>query len=78
VGWVVVLGGGPLFVSHRRGSTVCIDLGTFSVRVLLDEALYHQIDLAAGGPAPFLLLGSDGPTTEGLRAEFPDRQAVEG
>ena len=35
-------------------------------------------DLAAGGPAPFLLLGSDGPTTEGLRAEFPDGQAVEG
>lgn len=78
VGWVVVRGGAPLFVSRSPGSTVCIDLGTFGVRAFLEEGLYRRIDLIASGPAPFLLLGSGGPTTEGLRAEFPHRRAHEG
>ena len=77
VGWLVVRDGAPLFVSRRPGSTMCIDLGAFGVRALLDEGLYRRIDLIASGPTPFLLLASDGPTTEGLRAEFPHRQAAE-
>ncbi|MGB1780025.1 MAG: DUF4126 domain-containing protein, partial [Longimicrobiales bacterium] len=70
VGWVVVRGGAPLFVSRRRGSAAFIDLGAFEVEALLDEGLYRRIDLISDGPAPFLLFGSDGPSTEGLRAEF--------
>jgi len=71
VGWVVVRGGAPLFASRRYGSTVCVDLGTFGVQALMDEGLYRRIDLVTDGPAPFVLLGSDGPSTEALRAEFP-------
>ncbi len=70
VGWVVVRGGAPLFVSRRRGSAAFIDLGAFEVEALLDEGLYRLIDLISDGPTPFLLFGSDGPSTEGLRAEF--------
>lgn len=70
VGWVVVRGGAPLFVSRRRGSAAFIDLGAFEVEALLDEGLYRRIDLISDGPTPFLLFGSDGPSTEGLRAEF--------
>ena len=71
IGWVVARGGAPLFVSRPRGSAVCIDLGTLEVEALLDEGLYRRIDLRSNGPAPFVLFGSDGPSTESLRAEFP-------
>ena len=71
IGWVVIRGGSPVFVSRRRGSNMCIDLGSFRVDALLDEGLYRRIDLISEGWAPFLLLGSQGPSTEGLRAEFP-------
>ena len=70
-GWVVVRGGAPLFLARRRGSPVSVDLGAFGVAALTDRGLYRRIDLIAENSAPFILLGSDGPSTEGLRAEFP-------
>ena len=71
IGWVVVCGGSPVFVSRRRGSNMRIDLGMFRVDALLDEGLYRRIDLISAGSAPFLMLGSQGPSTGDLRAEFP-------
>lgn len=77
IGWVVVRGGAPLFVCRRLGRTVWTDLGAFRVEALLDRDLYRRIDLRGDGPSAFLLFGSDGPSTEGLRAEFPAAEAEE-
>lgn len=70
IGWLVVRGGAPLLLSRVRGRTRWVDLGEFTPVALRDEGLYRRLELTRESTSAFVLVGSDGPSTEGLRAEF--------
>jgi len=78
VGWVVVRGGGPVFVFRRRRRTVRIDLSGMDATNLFETDLFRRVDFAvrdagadrAAKSAAFVLFGLGGPSMESLRAEF--------
>lgn len=68
-GWVVVRGDTPLFVYRRRARTDKVALGSLSANAVAESAFFRRVEL--GGPAsPNLYFRLDGPTPEGLQAEF--------
>lgn len=68
-GWVVVRGDTPLFVYRRGARTERVALGVLEAVAVAEGAFFRRVEL--GGPSsPNLFFRLDGPTPEGLRAEF--------
>jgi uncharacterized protein DUF4126 len=78
VGWVVVRGGGPVFVFRQRRAAARIDLSSMDAAHLFETELFRRVDLRPraatedriGAPFAFILFGLGGPSIESLRAEF--------
>jgi uncharacterized protein DUF4126 len=78
VGWVVVRGGGPVFVFRRRRAAVRVDLSSMDAANLFETDLFRRVDLRpvvgtgdrGGGALAFILFSLGGPSIESLRAEF--------
>lgn len=68
-GWVVVRGDTPLFVYRRRARTARVALGSLAAQAVAESAFFRRVELG-GAASSNLYFRLDGPTPEGLRAEF--------
>lgn len=70
-GWLVVGGDAPLFVDRGGRPPVVLDPGIREGVRVVGGVLYHRVELQAPEASPILLyVAQDGPTPEGLMAEF--------
>ena len=70
-GWVVVRGGSPIFVYRKRPHVLSVDLGSLVTERLSDTGFFRRLDLAsAGGASCCVFFSVNGPSEEGLKAEF--------
>jgi hypothetical protein len=70
IGWVVVRGGSPVFLFHRKRAPAWIDLGVVASARITEHDLFRRVDLTGSGLRAFLLFELGGPSVESLRAEF--------
>ena len=70
-GWVVVLGGTPLFLYRARKQARAVDLVTSRAIKVTPTALHNRVDLGdIEGQSYTLYVSLDGPEPEDLRAQF--------
>ncbi|MDH3272611.1 MAG: DUF4126 domain-containing protein [Gemmatimonadota bacterium] len=69
VGWLVVHGTRAAFVLESRRRSRRIDLEGYQATSVTDLDLFRRIEFA-DRPRSFVIVGANGPSTEGLSAEF--------
>jgi hypothetical protein len=70
-GWVVVRGGSPVFLFRRPRSTRTVELGPARAVRVVEDQIHNRVELVVPqGRTYALCFPWDGPSAEGLEAEF--------
>jgi hypothetical protein len=72
-GWLVIRQGAPTFVRRGREGILETELTDTPGGSITDRALFRRVDLGGSPGTRFVLVGSSGPSSESLRAEFDPR-----